>query len=64
MHSLPQDGIGVPYVHDDRHNLYRPVNQSDVKVQLQVHCEWGCWAHIQGLGSDTIDVVGPNSKQN
>lgn len=31
MHSLPQGGIGVPYVHDDCHNLYRPVNQSDVK---------------------------------
>lgn len=41
MHSLPQDRIGVPYVHDDCHNLYRPVNQSDVKA-LQVHGGWGC----------------------
>lgn len=31
MHSLPQDRIGVPYVHDC-HYLYRPVNQSDVKA--------------------------------
>lgn len=40
MHSLPQDRVGVPYVHDDCHNLYRPVNQSDVKA-LQVYCGWG-----------------------
>lgn len=43
MHSLPQDRIGVPYVHDDCHNLYRPVNQSDVRA-LQVFCGWGCCA--------------------
>lgn len=41
MHSLPQDRVGVPYVHDDCHNLYRPVKQSDVKSpsgSLQVGC--------------------------
>jgi len=32
MHSLPQDRIGVPYVHDDCHNVYRPVIQSDVRA--------------------------------
>ena len=33
--SLPQDRVGVPYVHDDCHTLYRPVNQSHGK-DLQV----------------------------
>lgn len=37
MHSFPQDSGGVPYVHDDCHNVYRPVNQSDV-LALQVNC--------------------------
>lgn len=37
MHSLPQDSGGVPYVHDDCHNVYRPVNKSDV-FALQVNC--------------------------
>lgn len=40
MHSLPQDRGGVPYVHDDCHSVYRPVNQSGVSA-LQVHCELG-----------------------
>lgn len=30
MHSLPQDGIGVPYVHDDRRHLCRPAGRADV----------------------------------
>lgn len=37
VHSLPQDSGGVPYVHDDCHNVYRLVNLSDVFV-LPVNC--------------------------
>lgn len=50
MHSLPQDRIGVPYVHDDCHNLYRPVNQSDVTAfrftvgGAAVHNVNMCWS--------------------
>lgn len=72
MHSLPQDRVGVPYVHDDCHNLYRPVNQSDAKA-LQVYCGGGgvggccarTWAEpAQGFGSVVVAVLGPHEELN
>lgn len=50
MHSLPQDRIGVPYVHDDCHMLYRPVKQTGVEgpsgsLQVGLLCiTLTCWS--------------------